>query len=140
MSLQPTIKANHYMVSAGHYLATEAGYKVLEAGGNAFDAGVASGIALGVVQPAALLAQPQLELGLALCVHQLLEGVAIGARGRCAFFFSFAARVERNPEKRKEKKQETFCSFFARTRLKCAPKKTKFAWPKRRHPKMRRSR
>ena len=51
MSLQPTIKANHYMVSAGHYLATEAGYKVLEAGGNAFDAGVASGIALGVVQP-----------------------------------------------------------------------------------------
>ena len=52
MSLQPTIKANHYMVSAGHYLATEAGYKVLEAGGNAFDAGVASGIALGVVQPA----------------------------------------------------------------------------------------
>ena len=51
MSLQPTIKANHYMVSAGHYLATEAGYKVFEAGGNAFDAGVASGIALGVVQP-----------------------------------------------------------------------------------------
>ena len=26
--------------------------------------------------------QPQLELGLALCVHQLLEGVAIGALGR----------------------------------------------------------
>ncbi len=51
MSLQPTIKANHYMVSAGHYLATEAGYKVFESGGNAFDAGVASGIALGVVQP-----------------------------------------------------------------------------------------
>ena len=51
MSLQPTIKANHYMISAGHYLATEAGYKVLEAGGNAFDAGVAAGIALGVVQP-----------------------------------------------------------------------------------------
>ena len=51
MSLQPTIRANHYMISAGHYLATEAGYKVLEAGGNAFDAGVAAGIALGVVQP-----------------------------------------------------------------------------------------
>jgi gamma-glutamyltranspeptidase/glutathione hydrolase len=51
MSLQPTIKANHYMISAGHYLATEAGYKILEAGGNAFDAGVAAGIALGVVQP-----------------------------------------------------------------------------------------
>ena len=44
MSLQPTIKANHYMVSAGHYLATEAGYKVFESGGNAFDAGVASGL------------------------------------------------------------------------------------------------
>ena len=50
MSLQPTIKANHYMISAGHYLATEAGYKILEAGGNAFDAGVAAGIALGVVE------------------------------------------------------------------------------------------
>ena len=51
MSLQPTIKANNYMISAGHYLATEAGFRVLEAGGNAFDAGVAAGIALGVVQP-----------------------------------------------------------------------------------------
>ena len=47
MSLQPTIKANHYMISAGHYLATEAGHKILEAGGNAFDAGVAAGIVQG---------------------------------------------------------------------------------------------
>tara|TARA_Y100000588_G_scaffold395207_1_gene521299 strand:- start:4607 stop:6280 length:1674 start_codon:yes stop_codon:yes gene_type:complete len=37
------------MVVAGHYLATEAGFKILEAGGNAVDAGVAAGIALGVV-------------------------------------------------------------------------------------------
>jgi len=51
MSMQPTIKANNYLISAGHYLASEAGHKVLEAGGNAFDAGVAAGIALGVVQP-----------------------------------------------------------------------------------------
>ncbi len=38
------------MVSAGHYLATQAGFEVLDAGGNAIDAGVAAGIALGVVQ------------------------------------------------------------------------------------------
>src|SRR5262249_57707595 len=34
-----------------HYLAAEAGFRILEAGGNAIDAGVAAGIALGVVQP-----------------------------------------------------------------------------------------
>jgi gamma-glutamyltranspeptidase/glutathione hydrolase len=39
-----------YMIVAGHYLATEAGHAVLQAGGNAIDAGVAAGIALGVVQ------------------------------------------------------------------------------------------
>ena len=37
------------MVSAGHHLAALAGYEVLEAGGNAIDAGVAGGIALGVL-------------------------------------------------------------------------------------------
>jgi gamma-glutamyltranspeptidase / glutathione hydrolase len=37
------------MISAGHYLATEAGWSVLQAGGNAIDAGVAAGIALGIV-------------------------------------------------------------------------------------------
>lgn len=37
------------MIVSGHYLATEAGFKILEAGGNAIDAGIAAGIALGVV-------------------------------------------------------------------------------------------
>ena len=46
---QPMITAKRHMIVAGHYLATEAGAKVLEAGGNAIDAGVAAGIALGVV-------------------------------------------------------------------------------------------
>ncbi len=50
MASRPTITANRYMVAAGHYLATQAGFEVLEAGGNAIDAGVAAGIALGVVQ------------------------------------------------------------------------------------------
>ena len=49
MAMQPPIHATHHMVSSGHHLATQAGYEVLEAGGNAIDAGVASGIALGVV-------------------------------------------------------------------------------------------
>jgi gamma-glutamyltranspeptidase/glutathione hydrolase len=43
------ITGTRYMISAGHYLATQAGHAVLEAGGNAVDAGVAAGIALGVV-------------------------------------------------------------------------------------------
>ena len=49
MAMQPPIHATRHMVSAGHHLATQAGYEVLEAGGNAVDAGVAAGIALGVV-------------------------------------------------------------------------------------------
>jgi gamma-glutamyltranspeptidase/glutathione hydrolase len=42
--------ATEHAVSAGHYLAAEAGLAVLNAGGNAVDAGVASGLAIGVVQ------------------------------------------------------------------------------------------
>jgi gamma-glutamyltranspeptidase len=37
------------MVVSGHYLAAHAGFQILEAGGNAIDAGVAAGIALGVL-------------------------------------------------------------------------------------------
>jgi len=47
--LQPMITGARHMISAGHYLATEAGEAVLRAGGNVVDAGVAAGIALGVV-------------------------------------------------------------------------------------------
>ena len=49
MPLQPMITAARHMISAGHYLAAEAGHAILQAGGNAIDAGVAAGIALGVV-------------------------------------------------------------------------------------------
>jgi gamma-glutamyltranspeptidase / glutathione hydrolase len=38
------------MISAGHHAAAHAGFTILEAGGNAVDAGVAAGIALGVLQ------------------------------------------------------------------------------------------
>ena len=48
---RPTIMGTRHMISSTQYLATEAGFKILEAGGNAIDAGVATGIALGVVQP-----------------------------------------------------------------------------------------
>src|SRR6478672_6151413 len=50
-SHRPTIMGTRYMVAATQYLAAEAGFRILEAGGNAIDAGVAAGIALGVVQP-----------------------------------------------------------------------------------------
>ncbi len=46
---QPMVTARRHMCVAGHYLAAEAGAAMLEAGGNAIDAGVAAGIALGVV-------------------------------------------------------------------------------------------
>ncbi len=46
---RPVIRAHRHAIVAGHYLAAEAGFAVLEAGGNAIDAGVAAGIALGVV-------------------------------------------------------------------------------------------
>lgn len=49
-SMRPALAGLNHMISAGHYLATQAGMDVLQAGGNAVDAGVAAGIALGVVQ------------------------------------------------------------------------------------------
>ena len=51
MAHRPTVHGTRHAVSAGHYLAAAAGFGVLEAGGNAIDAGVAAGIALGVLQP-----------------------------------------------------------------------------------------
>src|SRR5262249_306707 len=49
-SHRPVISARRHAISAGHYLAAHAGFAVLEAGGNAIDAGVAAGLALGVLQ------------------------------------------------------------------------------------------
>src|SRR3954466_6866268 len=49
-SKRMTIMGTRHVVSAGHYLAAHAGFQILEAGGNAIDAGVAAGIAIGVLQ------------------------------------------------------------------------------------------
>ena len=46
---RPAIRARRHAIVAGHYLAAQAGFAILEAGGNAIDAGVAAGLALGVV-------------------------------------------------------------------------------------------
>src|SRR3990172_875044 len=46
----PSITASRHMIAAGHYSAAHAGFQILEAGGNAIDAGVAAGIALGILQ------------------------------------------------------------------------------------------
>jgi gamma-glutamyltranspeptidase/glutathione hydrolase len=45
-----TIMGTRHVVSAGHYLAAHAGFQILEAGGNAIDAGVATGMAIDVLQ------------------------------------------------------------------------------------------
>ena len=49
-SLRPMVMGTRHMAVAGHYGAAHAAFAVLEAGGNAVDAGVAGGIALGVLQ------------------------------------------------------------------------------------------
>src|SRR5688500_65308 len=49
-SSRMTIMGTRHVISAGHYLAAHAGFQILEAGGNAIDAGVAAGIAIGVLQ------------------------------------------------------------------------------------------
>ena len=45
-----TIMGTRHVVAAGHYLAAHAAFEILEAGGNAVDAGVAAGLAIGVLQ------------------------------------------------------------------------------------------
>src|SRR5438105_13607925 len=49
-SLRPLLLGTRHMAVAGHYGAAHAAFTILEAGGNAVDAGVAAGIALGVLQ------------------------------------------------------------------------------------------
>ena len=49
-SMRPVVMGTRHAASAGHYLAAEAAFQILEAGGNAVDAGVAGGIALGVLE------------------------------------------------------------------------------------------
>lgn len=45
------VMGRRFMVSAGHPLAAQAAARILSSGGNAIDAGVAAGLALGVVHP-----------------------------------------------------------------------------------------
>ena len=47
---RPEIVGTRHVAAAGHYLAGQAAFQILEAGGNAVDAGVAGGLALGVVE------------------------------------------------------------------------------------------
>ena len=49
-SKRPTVMGTRHVIAAGHYLAAHAGFTILEAGGNAIDAGVAAGLAMGVLQ------------------------------------------------------------------------------------------
>ena len=48
--MRPLLLGTRHMAVAGHYGAAHAAFAVLESGGNAVDAGVAAGIALGVLQ------------------------------------------------------------------------------------------
>jgi gamma-glutamyltranspeptidase/glutathione hydrolase len=47
---RPNIVARDHVVVSGHYYASLAGFQVLEAGGNAIDAGVATGLAIDVLE------------------------------------------------------------------------------------------
>jgi gamma-glutamyltranspeptidase/glutathione hydrolase len=47
---RPALMGTRHMTAAGHYSAAHAAFAILEAGGNAVDAGVAAGLALGVLQ------------------------------------------------------------------------------------------
>ncbi|MEO7728924.1 MAG: gamma-glutamyltransferase, partial [Burkholderiales bacterium] len=47
---RPVITGTRHMIAAGHHAAAHAGFTILEAGGNAIDAGVAAGMAVGVLQ------------------------------------------------------------------------------------------
>jgi gamma-glutamyltranspeptidase/glutathione hydrolase len=47
---RPNIVAQRHVVVSGHYYASQAGFQVLEAGGNAIDAGVATGLAIDVLE------------------------------------------------------------------------------------------
>lgn len=49
-SFRPVIAGQRHMAVAGHFGASHAAFAILEAGGNAVDAGVAAGLALGVLQ------------------------------------------------------------------------------------------
>jgi gamma-glutamyltranspeptidase/glutathione hydrolase len=47
---RPNVMARHHVVVSGHYWASLAGLQILEAGGNAIDAGVATGLAIDVLE------------------------------------------------------------------------------------------
>ncbi len=50
INFRPTIMGTRHVMVAGQYTAAHVGFEILEAGGNAVDAGVAAGIAVGVLQ------------------------------------------------------------------------------------------
>src|SRR5580658_10318716 len=47
---RPNVMARWHVVVSGHYYASLAGLQILEAGGNAIDAGVATGLAIDVLE------------------------------------------------------------------------------------------
>ena len=47
---RPAVAAARHVVVSGHYWASQAGFQIMEAGGNAVDAGVATGLAINVLE------------------------------------------------------------------------------------------
>src|ERR1700758_3418841 len=77
---RPNVMARQHVVVSGHYYASLAGLQILEAGGNAIDAGVATGLAIDVLESEFVgfggVAPAMIHLGAANETH-VISGVGV---------------------------------------------------------------
>ncbi len=95
---RPNVLAQHHVVVSGHYYASLAGLQVLEAGGNAIDAGVATGLAIDVLESEFVgfggVAPTMIHLAEGSQTH-VISGVGVWPKAANVEFFhrNFAGRI-----------------------------------------------